>query len=78
MREFKVIAFCTAPALILLLFLVAAVVWAFYASLTNIALVGRAAISPKFVGLRNYVRIFNDQPFLIPTTFHLYTQSDLR
>ena len=60
MREFRLIAVCMAPALILLLFLVAAVGWAFYASLTNIALVGRAARSPEFVGLGNYVRIFND------------------
>lgn len=63
MREFRLIAFCTAPALILLFFLVVAVGWAFYASFTDIALVGRAARSPEFVGLRNYTRIFRDPAF---------------
>lgn len=64
MREFRIIAFCMAPALILLLFLVVAVGWALHASFTDIALVGRAARLPEFVGLRNYARIFRDLAFL--------------
>lgn len=64
MREFRLIAVCMAPALILLLFLVVAVGWAFYSSFTDIALVGRAARSPEFVGLSNYTRIFRDPAFL--------------
>ena len=64
MREFRIIAFCTAPALILLLFLVVAVGWALHASFTDISLVGRAARLPEFVGLRNYARIFRDLSFL--------------
>ena len=64
MREFRIIAFCAAPALILLLFLVVAVGWALHASFTDISLVGRAARLPEFVGLRNYARIFRDLAFL--------------
>lgn len=64
MREFRIIAFCMAPALILLLFLVVAVGWSLHASFTDISLVGRAARSPEFVGLRNYARIFRDLSFL--------------
>lgn len=63
MREFRIIAVCLTPALILLLFLVAAVGWALYASFTDIALVGRAARLPEFVGLKNYIKIFNDPAF---------------
>lgn len=63
MRESRFIVFCIAPALILLIFLLVAVGWAFYSSFTDIALVGRAARLPEFIGLRNYTRIFHDSAF---------------
>ena len=49
--------------LLLLLFLLAPVVWSFYASFTNAALSGRAARDPQWVGLENYVRMFSDDSF---------------
>lgn len=51
MREYRFIIFCTTLALILLIFLIFAVGWAFYLSFTDIALVGRVARLPKFIGL---------------------------
>ena len=37
--------------------------YSIYLSLTNSALVGPAATHPRFVGARNYVRLFNDDGF---------------
>jgi multiple sugar transport system permease protein len=37
--------------------------YSIYLSLTNSALVGPAASHPRFVGVRNYVRLFNDDGF---------------
>ena len=62
-REAKFIFFWIAPALIFLFFLLVAMGWALYASFTNISLVGKEAISPQFIGLKNYVRIFKDPHF---------------
>jgi multiple sugar transport system permease protein len=49
--------------LLLLMFLLAPVAWSFYASFTDAALSGRAARDPHWVGLDNYVRMFNDDSF---------------
>ena len=37
--------------------------YSIYLSLTNASLVGSAATNPRFVGLRNYVRLFADHSF---------------
>ena len=63
MREnTKLVVSMLSPTLIFLIFLLVAVGWAFYASFTDIMLVGPAAKSPQVIGLRNYGRLFRD-PF---------------
>lgn len=53
------------PATLLLaLFFVGPAIWAAYASLTNRALVGIDAANPRFVGLDNYRRLFDDPDFV--------------
>ncbi|MCT9867800.1 carbohydrate ABC transporter permease [Paenarthrobacter aurescens] len=49
--------------LLLLLFLLAPVVWSFYASFTDAALSGKAARDPQWVGADNYARMFSDDLF---------------
>ncbi|TVU61666.1 sugar ABC transporter permease [Paenarthrobacter nitroguajacolicus] len=49
--------------LLLLLFLLAPVVWSFYASFTDASLSGKAARDPQWVGADNYVRMFSDDSF---------------
>lgn len=52
------------PAVVLLLiFLAGPVAWAFYGSFTNAALSGPNAKDPSWVGLDNYVALFNDPVF---------------
>ena len=64
MREnVKLIVGMLSPTLIFLIFLLVAVGWAFYASFTDIMLIGAAAKSPRVVGLRNYERLFRDPCF---------------
>jgi len=58
----KLVVSMLSPTLIFLIFLLVAVGWAFYASFTDIMLVGPAAKSPQVIGLRNYERLFRD-PF---------------
>ncbi|MEV8147427.1 sugar ABC transporter permease [Arthrobacter sp. NPDC080073] len=41
----------------------APVAWSFYASFTNAALSGKAALSPQWVGLDNYARMLTDSVF---------------
>jgi multiple sugar transport system permease protein len=38
-------------------------IYSIYLSLTNASLVGAAATNPRFVGMRNYVRLFADEGF---------------
>jgi multiple sugar transport system permease protein len=38
-------------------------IYSIYLSLTNASLVGAAATHPRFVGMRNYVRLFADAGF---------------
>jgi multiple sugar transport system permease protein len=49
--------------LLLLLFLLAPVMWSFYASFTDASLSGKAAKDPQWVGADNYVRMVSDDSF---------------
>jgi len=52
------------PSLVLLLaFVIYPALYSLYLSFTNEALTGAAAARPRFVGIRNYVRLFNDAKF---------------
>ncbi len=52
------------PSLVLLLaFVIYPALYSVYLSFTNEALTGAAALRPRFVGIRNYVRLFNDAKF---------------
>ncbi|WP_234749727.1 carbohydrate ABC transporter permease [Arthrobacter ramosus] len=52
------------PSILLLaLFMLAPVAWSFYASFTNAALSGKAALNPQWVGLDNYARMLTDSVF---------------
>lgn len=52
------------PSLVLLLaFVIYPAIYSVYLSFTNEALTGAAALRPRFVGFRNYVRLFNDAKF---------------
>lgn len=48
---------------ILLSFLAGPVIWSLYSSLTNVALTGPRAKTPEFVGIDNYIRLFQDPDF---------------
>lgn len=53
-----------APAIIIMvIFLVGPIVWSFYGSLTNAALTGPNAAHSSFIGLDNYVKLWNDPVF---------------
>ncbi|WP_245953534.1 carbohydrate ABC transporter permease [Arthrobacter silvisoli] len=49
--------------LLLALFLLAPVAWSFYASFTDVALSGKAAREPAWIGLDNYARMFGEPGF---------------
>lgn len=49
--------------LLLVVFLLAPVLWSFYASFTDAALTGKAARDPQWVGAGNYLRMFGDDSF---------------
>lgn len=52
------------PSLVLLLaFVIYPALYSVYLSFTNEALTGAAALRPRFVGIRNYVRLLNDAKF---------------
>ncbi|PZE28023.1 MULTISPECIES: carbohydrate ABC transporter permease [unclassified Curtobacterium] len=52
------------PAMVLIVvFLVGPIISSFYGSFTNSALTGAAASSQQFVGLKNYVDLFQDKDF---------------
>jgi multiple sugar transport system permease protein len=52
------------PSRVLLLaFVIYPALYSVYLSFTNEALTGAAALRPRFVGLRNYARLFNDAKF---------------
>ncbi len=59
-----------APALIFVgLFLLFPFVWVILISFTNRALTGSAALSPSFVGLNNYFRLFDFRRWMRPGEF---------
>lgn len=59
-----------APALIFIgVFLLFPFVWVFIISFTNRALTGPGAVSPSFVGLQNYLRLFDLQRWMRPGEF---------
>lgn len=64
-RQSSYIAGLTPAALLLALFFVGPALWAAYSSLTNLALVGIDAANPRFVGLGNYIRLFQDPDFWV-------------
>ena len=49
--------------ILLVVFLAGPVIWSFYGSLTNAALTGPNAKDPSWVGLENYLKLFNDPVF---------------
>lgn len=49
--------------LLLFAFVIYPAIYSVYLSLTNEALTGAAALKPRFVGARNYIRLFNDPKF---------------
>jgi multiple sugar transport system permease protein len=52
------------PSILLLLaFVIYPALYSVYLSFTNEALTGPGALHPRFVGFRNYVRLFNDAKF---------------
>ncbi|MBO9126891.1 MULTISPECIES: carbohydrate ABC transporter permease [unclassified Rhizobium] len=52
------------PSLVLLLaFVIYPALYSVYLSFTNEALTGAAALRPRFVGIRNYMRLLNDAKF---------------
>jgi multiple sugar transport system permease protein len=55
----------SSPAIILLLvFLVIPFIWAIWMSMTNMRLIPNPNVPTKFIGLRNYIRLFTDDVFL--------------
>lgn len=67
-----------APAVIMIgIFTLAPGIWAVYVSFTNLALAGPNALNYKFVGLDNFVRLFNDESFyhslFLTLQYTLYT-----
>lgn len=52
------------PSIVLLLaFVIFPALYSIYLSFTNTALTGPGAMNPRFVGFRNYARLFNDAKF---------------
>lgn len=52
------------PAIVLMaVFMLGPIIWAFYGSLTNVSLSGPAATAPAFVGMKNYSHLFTDPSF---------------
>jgi len=49
--------------ILMVLFFVTPSIWGVYASMTNMALVGKAARHLQFIGFQNYFRLFRDDAF---------------
>ena len=56
-------AFMAPAALLVGAFVIAPFFWVIYVSLTNRTLLGRTAVEPEFVGLANYVTLFDPATF---------------
>jgi len=75
-ENIKITVSMLSPTVIFLFFLLVAVGWAIYTSFTDIMLLGPAAKSPQFIGLRNYERLFKDPFFFNSLTKSvIYTAS---
>ncbi|RKX53901.1 MAG: sugar ABC transporter permease [Thermotoga sp.] len=59
---YLILGFLPAAVLIALFFITPAI-WGVYSSLTNMALVGKAARHLQFIGFQNYFRLFRDDAF---------------
>lgn len=53
------LAFITPALVFIFIFLIFPFVWIFYLSFTNQALTGPTALNPRFVGLENYLHLFD-------------------
>lgn len=63
-RDRMVVIGFLAPSLVLLaLFVIGPVIWAFVVSFTNQRLTGIEALDPRFVGTSNYARLLRDDDF---------------
>ncbi|MGD7789390.1 carbohydrate ABC transporter permease [Propionibacteriaceae bacterium Y1700] len=52
------------PAVVLLaLFMLGPAIWSLYGSLTNASLTGKAALNPRFIGVKNYTDLMADPEF---------------
>ena len=64
MRDFAKRYWTVLPAIILLcVFMVGPILWAFYGSMTNMSLTGATATDTSFIGLENYQKLFTDKSF---------------
>lgn len=59
----SLILFLVPALLILVVFTLLPSLWAVYVSFTDLALAGPKALNYQFIGLRNYVDLFNDRNF---------------
>jgi len=60
----KVLMLFLVPALLMIcIFTVVPSIWAIYVSFTDLALAGPKALDYTFVGLKNYIKLFNDSNF---------------
>ena len=64
MRDFAKRYWTVLPAIILLcVFMVGPILWAFYGFMTNMSLTGATATDTSFIGLENYQKLFTDKSF---------------
>lgn len=64
MRDFTKRYWTVLPAIILLcVFMVGPILWAFYGSMTNMSLTGTTATDTSFIGMSNYQKLFTDKSF---------------
>lgn len=56
--------FSTPAIILLLIFLIIPFIWAIWMSFTNMRLIPNPNVPTEFIGLRNYIRLFNDDVFL--------------
>ena len=60
----RILMLFLAPALLMIfIFTVIPSLWAIYVSFTDLALAGPKALDYTFVGLKNYIKLFNDRNF---------------
>jgi multiple sugar transport system permease protein len=68
----RVLPLFLAPSLLMILvFTFGPALWALYVSFTNLALAGPNALNYKFIGLTNFIRLFQDEDFYHSLTLTL-------